>query len=379
LGASITVVGFLALIRSTFNLLFQFPGGILADKYGRRKVIIYGSSLRILSPIIYLFAKTWQHLIPGMIIESIASIYMPAFNATIAESLPTDRRGAGYGAYRMIISSPMVFVPVISGIFFDRVGLVNGMMIGFRFSIIVSIVMVIIRAKFIKETLKPKVIGDRLSNQLSFKESVSALSIIRGSLLAMMIVSIISQFAMQMTMPFITIYVIDVKGFSMTAWGLVGTVTGIISLVLTLPGGMLADRYGRRIPIIIGRLLGPVNMLGLIYLQNINQLLTLYIITGLCSAFGGGGAAGIYGGMGAMGGPAWQALTADLIPSADRGKVSGLLATITGMTGLLAPYFGGYLWETIGPNPLLIGTIPIGLSALFIFTIFVKEPKEKAV
>jgi MFS family permease len=372
LGASITVIGLLAIMQQAQQLVFQFPGGYLADRYGRKKIIVYGTSLRIITPIIYIFAKTWQHLIPGMILESVASIYIPAFDATIAESLPPERRGAAYGVYRLITMTPWIFVPVLSGVYFDRVGLDRGMMIGFQLSTIVSVVMFLARARFLKETLRPTQVGERLSTQLSFRDSLSGLKIIRGSLLAMLVSSILSGFGMRLIEPFLTIYVTEIRGFSLTEWGLVGSVQSIISVLLSLPGGMFSDKYGRRIAIIIGRLMFPINRLGLILINDFRQLIALYAVTGILAGFGGGG-------IGGMGGPAWQALTADLIPSADRGKVSGLMATITGVTGLPAPYLGAFLWENTTPNNLLFFTIPVGVIPLILIWLFVKDPKEKAI
>ena len=95
LFADTVVIGLLSTIASSERLLFQLPGGILADRFGRRKIIVYGTALRILPPIIYLLARHWTHTIPALLISGAASIYMPAFNAIIADSLPSEQRGAG--------------------------------------------------------------------------------------------------------------------------------------------------------------------------------------------------------------------------------------------------------------------------------------------
>ncbi len=77
-----------------------------------------------------------------------------------------------------------------------------------------------------------------------------------------------------------------------------------------------------------------------------------------------------------MGGPAWQALITDIVPQADRGKVLGLMGTITGIASLPGPAIGGYLYES-NPNTLL--ALGAGLEALVIplILLFVKEPKKE--
>jgi len=48
LFADSIAIGLLSAISSSERLLFQLPGGILADRFGRRKIIVYGTALRIL-------------------------------------------------------------------------------------------------------------------------------------------------------------------------------------------------------------------------------------------------------------------------------------------------------------------------------------------
>ena len=49
-NASFPALGLLTMIQSSERLLFQLPGGLLADRFGRRKIIVYGTALRILPP-----------------------------------------------------------------------------------------------------------------------------------------------------------------------------------------------------------------------------------------------------------------------------------------------------------------------------------------
>ena len=97
--------------------------------------------------------RTWQQVAPGMIINAFASIYMPALNAIIAESLPFDRRGAAFGAYRTITSSPQIFMPVISGIYVDIFGITSGVRLGLIMFTLVGITASITRTLFLRETL----------------------------------------------------------------------------------------------------------------------------------------------------------------------------------------------------------------------------------
>ena len=108
LGATKELLGMLLMLETVGQIIFQLPGGILADRFGRRRIIVYSSFFRIASPIIYMFSTHWTHMAPGMILNSAAMLGVPAVNALIAESLPLKSRSAGYAAYRMVTWMPMI-------------------------------------------------------------------------------------------------------------------------------------------------------------------------------------------------------------------------------------------------------------------------------
>ena len=165
LRTPITIVGFLATIQNTSRILFQLPGGIIADRIGRKKVIVFGTGMRIIAPLFLLTAKSWHWVVPGMMLNSLASIYVPAFNAIIAESLPQENRGAAFGAYRMMTSIPQIFMPVVSGYYLDQMGVAKGVRVGLILFIGAASVATIVRAMFLTETLKPEDRDDHENNE----------------------------------------------------------------------------------------------------------------------------------------------------------------------------------------------------------------------
>jgi len=380
LGATIEIVGLLSMIQTSSSLLFQLPGGILADRIGRRRVIGLGTSIRIIAPISFVLAPTWEWAIPGIIANAAASVYSPGFMAMIAESLPYEKRATGYGVYRMFTSIPSIFMPLISGIYMDQMGLASGVRTGLIISIFAFTAVFIIRMFFLKETLvstKPKIKTtltpiEQSNTHLSFRSVFTNLrKRFKEPILAMQIVSIISGFGVRMIFSYMVIYGTEVIGLTKTEWGLLQTVASLCGTPLYLVGGMIADKYGRIPCITFARFLLPIRQLGLLFLRDYNQLMLLYALIGI----GGGLGGGTVRGGGFMGGPAWQSLVADVIPSKDRGKMMGLMGTITGLSCLPAPPLGGYLWVTIGPNPLMIISIILGLAPLPIIRLFIKEPK----
>jgi len=89
LGATKELLGILQMIETITQLICQLPGGILADRFGRRRLIVYSSIFRVASPIIYISSTSWIHIAPGLFIGSFAMLGLPAMNALIAESTLT--------------------------------------------------------------------------------------------------------------------------------------------------------------------------------------------------------------------------------------------------------------------------------------------------
>jgi len=104
LETPITIVDLLSTIQTSGSFLFQLPGGIITDRYGRKKVIVYGTFLRVLAAVFLFSARSWQGVIPGVVLNAAAGIYIPAFNAITADSMPREKRGAAFGTYRMTTS-----------------------------------------------------------------------------------------------------------------------------------------------------------------------------------------------------------------------------------------------------------------------------------
>lgn len=373
LGASVWAISFLSMLSQSERLLFQLPGGVLADRFGRRKIIVYGTALRIFTPMLFLWAIDWVTVIPALVLNGVTSIYMPAFNAIIADSLPDDERGAGYGAYRMITSTPQIFSPVIGGFLFERMGPAQGFRLFMYLSIIVNAIVTYTRHRIITETLfDEEEMKKRASSRPPIKEQIKDTMTVGRTVWVMILVAVLSAFAARMVFDLVALYARDVIGLSYAQLGIVTTVGGIITTVLAMPGGMLSDRIGRKPVISLSRLLTPISMLGITLSQGFYHYLVSYGTNALSEALGGGGR------MGSAGGPAWQALVADLVPKEKRATVMGTIGTITGTIAAPASLAGSWLWNNLGPVWPFRASALAGVVALSIFWVGVKEPPRKA-
>ena len=374
LNVSPVIIGFLATIQNTSRILFQLPGGMLADRIGRKKVIVLGTALRVISPIFLYFANSWYWVVPGIVVNACASIYMPAFNAIIAESLPQDKKGAGFGAYRFMTGIPGIFMPVVSGYYLDLMGIERGVRTGLLMFIGAAAIATIVRQIFLTETL---VTEDAKEELTETEERVGLIETFKRqprTVWAMLAVTIITGFAMRMTWTFLSIYAVNVVDLTMAQYGMLQSVAMLISVPLYLVSGVVADRTSRKNLILMARGLGPFDSLSLFLFNDYRKLLGAYSVIGVAQGIGGGRLR--TGGF--MGGPAWNSLITDLVPAKDRGKVLGLMGTVSGLLGLPGAMIGGYVYEK-NPALLLISGSLLEALAIPIIIFFLKDPKVKEV
>jgi hypothetical protein len=55
----------------------------------------------------------------------------------------------------------------------------------------------------------------------------------------------------------------------------------------------------------------------------------------------------------------------------------GFMGTLTGIINIPAPILGAYLWESTGPDTLLVLGGILGLTAVPLVLLFIKEPKTR--
>jgi MFS family permease len=364
-GLNVDLVAVLSVIGMSSRLLAQLPGGILADRIGRKKALLIAAPLFVVQPLIYQFASSWEHFVIGQIVGASMSLATPAYNAVVLESLPKGQKGLGYGVFRMILSFSGIFTGV-GGIIIDTYGLIQGVNICLVVQIIVSVLFCCIIGLFLNETLRKS--DSKESNLV--KSIRDILPAYKKNMLALQIASSASQFAMFLINPFLVIYIIKNVGLSYTEWGLLLSIQTVITIITAIPGGMIADRVDRRYLICFARAMVPLTNLSYIFLRSFYPILFIRVIAGIGAGLGGGA-------FGFLGGPAWQSLLADLVPQEKRGRIMGLMGTLTGITNIPAAPIGAYMWQNFYPELTFYASMGLGMLTLPIIYFFVKEPRNQ--
>ena len=109
-----STVGILFAIFSISGMVGSALGGAIADRMGRKVVIIFSLILSSLSALGMGFAPTIGIFIAVVaIVGTLSSIGHPAHEAVVADLLPPDKRAEGYGIIRVIFNVAVIIAPPV--------------------------------------------------------------------------------------------------------------------------------------------------------------------------------------------------------------------------------------------------------------------------
>lgn len=370
LGGSKSVLGALATLQAFSTLVLQLPGGVLADRFGRRRIIIAASLFGFIPPLIYRLSTNWTMLVPGIAASSISALAVPARNALIAESLPPENRATGFGAYTMSWYISIVASYPFGGYLMDQMGVVPGVHLGLILSFLVMVPIVLIQWRFISETLKPTSRID-INDEPRHEAILSQLKDTPIEIWKLIMVAILSSFGFQIFWSFVVVYCTEVLGLSKMQWSIASIVANLIAACFMMPSGFLSDRAKRRPYIILSQALVSFASLGYVLSSGFHGVVFTRFLGGVGEGLGGNV-------MGSVGGPIWQTLVTDVAPTEIRGSIIGLTGTFTGFLCTPAPWVGGLLYEHVSPQTPFLVSFALGMAGCAIFALFVKEPEERA-
>jgi len=366
LGGTKNSIGLITTIQSLTTLLVQLPGGIISDKLGRKRVILIASILEFLPPIIYRYSKHWTTLIPGAIAAALATLATPALNALIADSLPREKRATGFGLYSMAWYLSIVISIPLGGYILDRLGIITGTRWGLLISIILALPVLLIRWKFIGETIKS---GSESKYNFKSSFSLEQLKSTPSEIWKLIFVAVLSSFSFQVFWSYVVVYSVEEIGLSMLQWSYVSTIANFAAACFMIPSGFLSDIFGRKRIIIISQLLVSLSSLGYVISTGYYGVATTRILGSVGEGLGGNV-------MGSVGGPVWQALVTGVAPTDTRGSILGLMGSVTGLITTPAPVLGGYIYETVSPQAPFLMSFFLGIIGCLVFMVWVKEPDK---
>lgn len=115
-NVGMTEAGILLGMSSLFGLIGSTIGGALTDKFGRKRLILFGLIFSALSTLTFGLVNDFSILFPIVILVGLlSSISHPAQEAMIADILPESKRQEGFGILRVVANFSWIVGPTIGG------------------------------------------------------------------------------------------------------------------------------------------------------------------------------------------------------------------------------------------------------------------------
>jgi MFS family permease len=362
LGGTVAIIGLINFCLKIAFAAVSFPGGYIADKFGRKGILIFSTLAMGFNFLIFAFAPDWRFILLAMVTGNLLRISNPALQAITADSLPPKKRGLGYSIQQITIDLTSTPAPLLASMLFAYFGFVSGMRVAYIFVSASYFIAGILRYR-LTETLdgaeRIKLRELLLAFPRSYVESFKMLFTIPESLRYLIATNNIFSFAGSFFGSYIIIYATTDLGLSKYEWSLVLTAQAILTTLLIIPVGKLIDVFGAKKMMIIFYILIMVTIVLTIYAN----FLVFFIVMPLMGiAYSASGAA-------------FQKLTADLTQRNLRGKMVGLFRFFSLIVGAVGSLLGGYIYEnTAHVNVFIVGFFTL-LIGTVLFAYLVKEPK----
>jgi len=297
-------------------------GGVLADKIGRRTVLLSSLGLMSLTILMYFFAFDFYSLFAIALVDSfVGTMYMPAANAMIADVIPSGQRPKAFSTLRIGWNVGIVFGPVVGAIIVAA----SSMKVLFVFGAAILFSAFIMNLVFIPET-KPKDTGE----EITFKKVLAVASDRPFFLLCAL--TCVFWFFFSQWMSVLPLYSTEELGIQQYEFGLLFAVSAIMVVFLQIPVTSKTELRRRSAVLLLGQFVGSLGF-GLIFLawDFISLLACIVVIT--------------IGELVYM--SIVSALIADLSPEARRGIYMGFSGFVQTLGSGVGFFFGMWLFDTM--------------------------------
>lgn len=345
LGAGGMQVGLIFAAFSLTRTLFVPYFGKLADRKGKKRLLSAGLLIYCVVALLYVvWTGVWPLILLRLAQGFASAMILPVAQAYVGEMTPTRKEGRVMGLFNVSLYGGLSVGPLLGGFLKDWIHIDAS----FGAMGLLTLTGFVLCLLFLPQD------GGKAARAGSegARSSVPYLVLIR-------IRPVFSLFAFRtcfttgigIVWAFLPLLAATRLGLSSSAIGVVVMMNVLVSGILQLPMGYLADRTSKRMLTIIGGLLGAV---ALVYLERASSFMGLFLINGL---------------LGVAGGISFPAIMAQSVIEGRRasamGAIMGLLAFAHSLGMLIGPLLAGFLVDLFpsvsiyltGAGILLAGTV----------------------
>jgi MFS family permease len=354
IGISPEILGLMFAVATVGMVFGEVSWGWIADKIGIKIPMSVGTTIYGLIILLFVYTQNTISLFIVFVFWGLArsAIFGPS-RGFIGSSAPPSKKAASMAIIAILLSGSRSLGALPSGFIADTWGY------QFVFYAACGVALLGGGVLFVGLRETPWVTLKSISTPSSFltKTSFKRAAAIYRPLAPQCLVTALFFLGFGIIGAFLPLLATQViGGISATEVGLLFFIAGLVSTVLGIPLGMLADRVGKKKIMILGLLFSGFAMAGMAIVTSYPWLIIVTVSQSV--------------GM-AMFSPASMGLLSDSVSPQQQGTAMGAYGGFCEDTGLIAgSAFGGFIWSAWGPQvTFLTGAIAAGLGVLVCITL----------
>ena len=341
LGATGITIGIFFASFPLAQMVFMPLISRLSDRHGRKMFMVIGLLGSSLLSLWYVYAPNMLYLTLGRFLQGAAvALTLPIATAYVGDIAPAEKRGTLMGIFNLSMTSSIGLGPLVGGWLSDQ----YGMEFSFYWMCLLNALacgLVLVLLPSSHSTGKAAV--RRASyRQLLARPRVKGLALYR----------VVNTIQMGLWFSFLPLLGTEILNINHTMIGWALACYMLVSSLVQVPFGRMADRFSKRLLIITSGLIGSFVFSFMFFVWEFWHLLLIAAVTGA---------------MGAMAMPALNAMAAEEGQDGNMGAVMGMLNMAMSVGMMLGPVLGGLVLDVSGLRPLFIFGAVAGVLGTFGF------------
>lgn len=315
-------------------------GGFIADITSKKKVIFTSFIILAIGCGLFVAATNLYFLFLASFIEMLAmGVSRPAIIALIADYSEQNSRGMAYGFLNLSWIMAQIPAPLLGGIMTQYLNLKSP----FIFAVCISV-----SGIFVSAMMKEKIVQKKhsaieektVTNEPNLRNIISLKKVVFIFGLTNLLDGLFNGFFA----PLMRGLLVFRLNANPAEFGLISSIAfGIVTALVQIPGGKLADKFGRKPLVLFGFLGAPFCFL----LAFSHSLFEFTLLAGIGCAVAN------------ISYPAALAWLMDFVPKHRRASVSGITRALNGIGLSIGPTAGSFVWNYAKPD----ATMPFGVAA----------------
>ena len=325
LGAPVTMIGLFGTTEDFLDGVYQYPGGWVADRFGRRRALLVFVSLSAVGYALFAGMSAWPVAFAALaLVMAWDAMASPTLFAVVGDALPREKRTMGFTVQSLLRRVPILVAPTLGGLAIARLGLRGGVRLGLIASIALAVLTLAVASR-----VRIPVIPDEAPVDIGHVWRA-----LPRPLRWLLTSDVFIRTCEGMVDVFIVLYAANILGVSMARFGVLVAVQAATTMLVQFPAAEIAQRTGKK-PFVVATFVAfSLFPLTIVWARSFVMLALAFIV----------------GGLREIGEPARKALIIDLAVPSLRARTVGLYYLCRSLAIAPAAFVGGLLW---GVSPAL--------------------------